>query len=311
LVIRDLTPPEVAAKFEEIAVRSCSLTVKDIDLWSYEAPVIRFSHGLAAANLALERKMSSSDAGRLLAKIGARLLSIGQIDEARRMFERSLEILTGRFGSSHPELVQSLLGQALIAEGEDLKAAVKIYQRILEIADSKSQIKSRAIAQNNLAEVYRKLKQPAESERLLKESLMARTNLFGPDHPAVSNSLNNLGNLYGSMGLYPLAHSYYEKSYAIRRKKLNSPHPLIANSLNNLGWIYLRLNLPKKAERPLREALRIWEALYGPNHREVAITLRNLSNLYKRTRGKRKADEYAERAHAIETIIKQSVDPVH
>jgi len=54
----------------------------------------------------------------------------------------------------------------------------------------------------------------------------------------VTESLNNLAELYRIQGRYPEAEPLYRRSLAIRERTLGPEHPSVATSLNNLAAFY-------------------------------------------------------------------------
>lgn len=78
----------------------------------------------------------------------------------------------------------------------------------------------------------------------------------------LGNSLNNIGNIYGSQRNYPRALEYYTRSLAVREEMRDDRR--IAASLNNFG-VYTR----SKAIRPARwnTTGRAWRYRKGPGTR--------------------------------------------
>ena len=71
---------------------------------------------------------------------------------------------------------------------------------------------------------------------------------MGPEHNDISESLNNLGELYRDLGKYSEAETVYLRALEIRENNLNSDNPAIAESLNNLGLLYCNLGRYHEAE---------------------------------------------------------------
>jgi tetratricopeptide (TPR) repeat protein len=69
--------------------------------------------------------------------------------------------------------------------------------------------------------------------------------------------LNNLAELYESMGEYKKVEPHYLKSLKIREKILGEEHPDIATSYNNLAGLYRSMGAYKKAEPLYLKALKI------------------------------------------------------
>jgi CHAT domain-containing protein len=120
----------------------------------------------------------------------------------------------------------------------------------------------------------------AKAEPLHKEALRIRQKVFGPEHPEVAQSLNNLALLYKKMGEYAKAEPLYQESLRIRQKVLGSEHPDTAESLNNLASLYEYMGEYAKAEPRYQEALEIFRERLGPEHPETTTSLNNLGALY-------------------------------
>ena len=103
---------------------------------------------------------------------------------------------------------------------------------------------------------------------------------FGPNHPDVATSLNNLAGLYRAQGKYGEAEPLYRRSLAIWEKQLGENHPDVATSLNNLAALYDSQGKYAEAEPLYRRSLLIREKQLGENHPDVATSLNNLAALY-------------------------------
>src|SRR6266446_6689892 len=78
---------------------------------------------------------------------------------------------------------------------------------------------------------------------------------LGQNIPPWRQSLNNLGQLYQTMGEYAKAEPFYQEALRIRQKVLGREHPDVANSLNNLAALYEAMGEFAKAEPLDQEAL--------------------------------------------------------
>ena len=103
---------------------------------------------------------------------------------------------------------------------------------------------------------------------------------FGPKHPTVAISLNNLASLYNFQGKYAEAEPLYLRSLSIREKQLGADHPDVAQSLNNLASLYNSQGQYAEAEPLYLRSLAILEKQLGENHPDVATSLNNLAELY-------------------------------
>jgi len=87
---------------------------------------------------------------------------------------------------------------------------------------------------------------------IAQQILRIREMAFGPDHPRIATSLDNLASLYRSQGelyrsqgrnsdadlLYWKSSAMYARSLAIKEKVLGPDHPDVAKLLNNLAEMY-------------------------------------------------------------------------
>jgi len=137
------------------------------------------------------------------------------------------------------------------------------------------------------------------SRQLAQRALTIRERAFGPDHPDVARSLNNLANVLGSTGDYAGARRLQERALAILEKALGPDHPDVAKSLNNLGRLLMATG-DYAGARPLYErALAIKEKALGPDDPDVAASLNSLALLLYETGDYAGARPLYERALAI------------
>ena len=90
-----------------------------------------------------------------------------------------------------------------------------------------------------------------------KKALKVAEKNFGPNHPHVATSLNNLALLYQTQGQYGPAEPLYKRALAIREKAIGPDHPHVATSLENLAALYRATNRDAEAETLELRAARI------------------------------------------------------
>ena len=115
---------------------------------------------------------------------------------------------------------------------------------------------------------------------MYQRALAINEKTYGPDHPAVATSLNELASLYKEQGQYARVEPLYQRSLAIYEKVLGPEHPYVATSLNNLGGLYQAQGEYARVEPLYQRALAINEKTYGPDHPSVATSLISLASLY-------------------------------
>lgn len=135
---------------------------------------------------------------------------------------------------------------------------------------------------NGKAKTLIKQKRYPDALRVTEEALKVAENTFGPDHPKVAISLNNLAELYVIKGSYAEIEPLYKRALEINEKALGHDHPDVAISLNNLAELYYNQGRYLEAEPLYKRALKILEDTLGPDHPEVTITLKSLEALNKK-----------------------------
>ena len=132
---------------------------------------------------------------------------------------------------------------------------------------------------NVLAEVHGAIGDYAEAERLGREALAIRRDLFGEDHEEVAESLTSLAAIL-SAGRDPAAAGpLAREALRIRIAALGPAHPSIAETLNVLARTLEINGEYEEAERLFQEALAMRRSTLGEGHAEVATSLNNLASL--------------------------------
>src|SRR5262249_51776684 len=113
---------------------------------------------------------------------------------------------------------------------------------------------------------------------LAQRALAIDQKVHGASHPDVATDLNNLAELYVSLGQDQRAQPLLERTLAIdEATHPGAPHPDVAQSHENLANLYLLEGAHARAEPLVRRALAIREAVLGPGSRDVADCLVDLA----------------------------------
>jgi tetratricopeptide (TPR) repeat protein len=75
--------------------------------------------------------------------------------------------------------------------------------------------------------------------------------------------------VYGNMGEYSKAISYYEKALEISQKTLSAIHPDLATSYNNIGLVYYNKGEYSEALSYLERAFDILQRSLSPNQASI------------------------------------------
>lgn len=162
-----------------------------------------------------------------------------------------------------------------------LLAASLALMLTMTIAASAQSVDDIKALNAQVADLYRQGKYPAAIE-LAKQSLALTEQIFGPDHRAVAEPMNNLAVLYRSMGRNSEAEPLYKRSLAINETALGPDHLEVAGSLNNLSELYQAQGRYGEAEPLIQRDIALREKALGSDHPEVGRSLNNLAKLYER-----------------------------
>jgi len=245
--------------------------------------------------------VTDAEVADALLLLGESLVLLERHEQAHAALQEALEILRAQYPDETVQIAKALnnLGAVArrlgkLAEAEALlRSALRLRQQLAqqvepEASDAAARITARtdvAQAQNNLAGLLTALAETgerdarlAEAERLYRESLRARTECLGPEHPDVAKTLNNLGKLLQTRGAHDEAERLLREALRILRQELVEAHPYIALALYNLAALRLEMGGAENlaaAERYCVEALAVWRSLAqaesGPLARAEAL----------------------------------------
>jgi tetratricopeptide (TPR) repeat protein len=196
----------------------------------------------------------------------------GLLEQAKPLYERSLEIREQNLPPDHPDIASGLNELAILYYSEgDYEKVETLFQRSLAMLEKSLGKDHFSVAGclNNLARLYEKQGKFEQAEPLYYRSLAIKEQSMGENHPRVANSLNNLASLHQAQGKYEQAEAEYKKSLAIREKVLGSDHAQVASSLNNLAILYDVQGLYEKAEVLHQKAIAIAEQALGKFHADT------------------------------------------
>ena len=138
-------------------------------------------------------------------------------------------------------------------------------------------VKARVL--HTIGVTYLRLGKYPEAERLLKASIAAWRQGYGPDDLTLSEPLASLGVLCHERGDYARAESLYREAIALRRRHGAGGDLDTAAILNNLSLVLQEERKFREAVALSREVLAIERLILGPDHENVAGDLNNLGNM--------------------------------
>jgi tetratricopeptide (TPR) repeat protein len=130
-----------------------------------------------------------------------------------------------------------------------------------------------------IGRMYRRVGMYDKAQHLLERALVSGRAAFGPEHPSVAQTLNDLGALAAEKGDYQTATASLESALSTRRQIYGSLDTNVANTLAELGRVYQDYGLNARAEPLHREALAIRQQALGDAHGETAVSMSDLASV--------------------------------
>jgi eukaryotic-like serine/threonine-protein kinase len=108
---------------------------------------------------------------------------------------------------------------------------------------------------------------------LLEDALRTRERTFGPDHPAVGETLNALGD-------HAAADRYFQRALTIREAAYGTEHVSVATTLGMLAALRVRQGRAAEAESLYLRVLALDQRVRAPNDPRTARDMRGLAAVY-------------------------------
>ncbi|MCA9716545.1 MAG: tetratricopeptide repeat protein, partial [Myxococcales bacterium] len=226
---------------------------------------VEFKRGLAwmaTAAALVARSGDSPHETRMLDVNGLLLTDVGKLDEARRAYERGLELKRETLGEDSLELASPLnnLARVEFISG-DLDKGLALTERAQEIYE-------RALGPNhprlaitlyNRGAAYARRHDYATARPLLERGVSIYERAYGPESPKLASSLSLLGFVLVRLGEVESGLALGDRALAIQRQSFGAEHPKYARALANRGTMLLNLERLEEARALHQEALAILE----------------------------------------------------
>ena len=307
-VVRDRMDDAEKKMWAEAAVKivNKAFLFKEYQLETWAESKRLLPQAVSAAGYGAELGVALEETGRLLNNTGLYLDTHANFAEAKRHYERALEIDREVYGENHPEVAIRLnnLGEVLRAMGK-FEEAKGHFERALEIdrevyGENHPDV---AIRLNNLGLVLREMGELEAAKGYFERALEIFIDVFGKKDPNVATTLNNLGSVLKDMDELEAAKGYFESALEIDWEVYGENHPNVAIRLNNLGIVLREMGELEAAKGYFERALEIDREVYGENHPKVAIRLNNLGEVLRAMGKFEEAKGHFERALEIDREV--------
>jgi tetratricopeptide (TPR) repeat protein len=235
--------------------------------------------------------------------------TLGQYQEAIKLFQKALDIRTAEFGPSHRDVADSLDGLALVYanQGNDAVAQDN-FREAYKIRKSQSTLDDPAALEglNNLASFYCARGRFEEAKPLLQEA--ESIGKSAPNGPDYARTIHIQSVLQLADGQFEESKKLAEKALKIREKVWGPEHPDVADSLAHLAILFYTQGKYRDSETHGKRALDIREKKLGLEHPLVAASRNNLGDVYVKLRRYKKAEDHLLKALKIR---KKALRPEH
>jgi eukaryotic-like serine/threonine-protein kinase len=218
---------------------------------------------------------------RLLGTLGHSAYWLGQLETARSLLQRAVELGERAGDGTDPSAgwwAGQYLGAAHYALG-DYAAAEAAYRTTLDryrpVLGARSPAVGRTL--NVLGWLYHETGDLDRAESAYRDAFAIHRDSSGADSPEYASALENLGLLHADRGEYGAAEALVRQALDVRRAALAPDHPNLAFALRSLGRVLYRRGEREAGEALLREALNLRQVALGPDHHKYAEDLAHLA----------------------------------
>jgi tetratricopeptide (TPR) repeat protein/CHAT domain-containing protein len=253
--------------------------------------------------------------GNLLLDMGDDEIGLGQYPAARARYEAALDVLTKSLQPNHSLIseARARLGRLMLHEGKLDRAQEYFDQAVegLKAAAARDNHYSPNFAEAlvGMAAFERGIGRPEKALENLERAFEIQTNNLDMPHPAVANTLEQVGLLEDERGHAREAIQLFEQTLRIRENALGSNTIEAAQSHLNISHASRRLEDVARSVREGETSEKMMAGLVGTNHILWAASAFNLANGYFRQGNLEKAKplyqqalEILERQHSADVF---------
>jgi len=223
----------------------------------------------------------------VLGTLGKSYLALGRHQEAGDAFHRAYQIEERLNGQETPALAEQAVGIArTAAAADDLEGAGQYHAQACAIWEAAEQagfeeakvtVVSQALVR--LAASCDELNRVEDAERAYERSLERLEQMFGPDHPEVTELLAVMASSYRMHGEWQKAEFCYCRALAFAHRFYGPSSIPVSYYYNGLAELYRSQGDLQHAQALYQRALQIVEQVLGMKHPECATYLNNLAEL--------------------------------
>ena len=234
----------------------------------------------------------------------------GHYDQSESQNQQALALYKQVYGDKHPLVSDCLINLGAIQyERGKYPEAEQYYRQGIAITEAWFGRDHYQTAANltMLARVLNRTpERQVEARQVLGDALAIRERVYGPEHPKVASTVNELGAVALGAGRLEEAEQYFVRVTAIYRKVHGDNHYQTGIGLSNLASVYMAGKQFPRAETLFREAIAIYTKTLPATHTNIGIAKIKLGRTL--LRQQRYAEAATETLAGYE-ILKPQMDP--
>jgi len=238
------------------------------------------------------------------------LLGADKPDEAAKVGERAIELITKALGPDHFEIGTCLNNLAMVRGRQNQpEEAAKLFlqsEQILRKTLGDHPSTARTLANYGSALLSAGKRELAEP--IIRAGYDMRQSTLGAANGATADSAFGLGVVLFELGRPRDAIPLFSQNLDFIRSTNGENSPLAANSLQYIGRALLQLGDVDEAVKCLEQAVELKRGNFGEEHAETLVALVNLAEAHSRAGDPLKSSAYLEQAGGIARKI---LEPNH
>lgn len=224
---------------------------------------------------------SSSELARSEVSLALLRAEQAQYDEAQRLAEDGLATARRTLPANDPGIAKATFAVGKVLEDRGrYDEAIRVLNEAVRLQSEPGAEQSDLVASlSELANSHFYAGHYDVCDALNRRVLAINSQLYGARHPAVADTLINLGAIQFQLGHYPESEGFNRQALDIIESWYGRVHPETADAMTILGQSLTYQQRFDEANALLRQSLSILEQVYGPVHPRVAYALNELGNV--------------------------------
>lgn len=268
-VIKDEMPEELFSTMTTALIGLCDCAFPPWHNWQNELLLqSRRYQDQVITPLSTVQQIKSCKLADLLHRIGFFLREEGKYQQASKLIEKAVKILSVTKGREHPDMLVAMANLGWTYHDRGLwEDAVKLKEKVLETTKLLGEEHSDTLtAMGNLAVTYRHQGRRKDAAKLQETVLEARRRLLGEEHLDTLTAMANLARTYHDQGRWDDTAKLREKVLESGRRLLGEEHPDALKSIAYAAETYLGQGRWDDAAKLGEKVLKAMKRLLGTEH---------------------------------------------